>query len=491
MKLGRLPRGLGAMLVASAVLLVAPTPASAAPSAPAAYTVLARAYPLFWAGSSGLPVDDLKVPYVSGVTNNLPLTEAKAALAQPDLSVTAMRGDAVQGLTCSGYDESKCRDPFLPEAGAGHFSVDAAHHEQAASFQGKDGKFPGSIHALTDCGGDCGNQLVRTLGEVAGPPGGIGGYITIGGSSATHDTAIDSAGRLTGVARSELRDGVLGPKGEIRFSSLSTTATASGLGAANSKDGRAEVRAENLVILDQAVELTPAGLRLASGAPSEQEAYDGAKALLEELKKRGITLELPDFASQVDRQPDFVTVKAKGFTVRFDQSVQAPPGVPAQTVSQVLDLGSSTALVAAFDRERDIDVSIDGEKVTVAAPPPAETASPTPGNSGTTQPLPATSKPSQPAKTGTRPVVLPPNGVVTVEAPAPTTASPEPGAVSGPPVPSTTDPALGPDQNAFGPGDVVDTLGLRGARSVSRAFGAFLGLGLILPVARFVIRRLG
>jgi hypothetical protein len=34
-------------------------------------------------------------------------------------------------------------------------------------------------------------------------------------------------------------------------------------------------------------------------------------------------------------------------------------------------------------------------------------------------------------------------------------------------------------------------LGLRGARSVSRAFGAFLGLGLILPLARFVIRRLG
>jgi hypothetical protein len=39
--------------------------------------------------------------------------------------------------------------------------------------------------------------------------------------------------------------------------------------------------------------------------------------------------------------------------------------------------------------------------------------------------------------------------------------------------------------------DVADKLGLRGARSVSRAFGAFLGLGLILPLARFVIRRLG
>jgi hypothetical protein len=490
MKLGRLPRGLGAMLVASAVLLVAPSPASAAPAAPAAYTVLARAYPLFWAGSSGLPVDDLKVPYVSGVTNNLPLTEAKAALAQPDLSVAAMRGAAIQGLTCSGYDESKCRDPFLPEAEAGHFSVDAAHHEQAASFQGKDGKFPGSIHALTDCVADCGNQLVRILGEVAGPPGGIGGYITIGGSSASHDTAIDTAGRLTGVARSELRDGVIGPKGEIRFSSLSTAATASGLGAANSKDGRAEVRAENLVILDQAVELTPAGLRLASGAPSEQEAYDGAKALLQELKKRGITLELPDFASQVDRQPDFVTVKAKGFTVRFDQSVQGPPGVPAQTVSQVLDLGSSTALVAAFDRERDIDVSIDGEKVTVAAPPPADTTAPAPASSTTQVPSSTNPGNNKPPKPVTRPV-LPPNGVVTVEAPAPAT-TPEGGAVDTPQGPATPGETLGPDNQALPSADqIVDTLGLRGARSVSRAFGAFLGLGLILPVARFVIRRLG
>jgi hypothetical protein len=34
-------------------------------------------------------------------------------------------------------------------------------------------------------------------------------------------------------------------------------------------------------------------------------------------------------------------------------------------------------------------------------------------------------------------------------------------------------------------------LGLRGAHSVSRAFGAFFGLGLILPLARFLIRRLG
>jgi hypothetical protein len=49
-----------------------------------------------------------------------------------------------------------------------------------------------------------------------------------------------------------------------------------------------------------------------------------------------------------------------------------------------------------------------------------------------------------------------------------------------------------PDETALpSPGEIADTLGLRGAHSVSRAFGAFLGLGLILPLARFVIRRLG
>ena len=490
MKLGRLPRGLGALLVASALVLITPSPASAAPAAPAAYTVLARAYPLFWAGSSGLPVDGLNVPYVSGVTNNLPLTEARAVLAQPDLSVAAMRGEAIQGLTCTGFEENKCQDPFLPEAEVGHVSADPGHHEQAASFEGKEAKYPGSIHALTDCAGDCGNQLVRTFGEAAGPAGGLNGYITIGGSSATHDTSIDGAGRLTGLARSELRDAVIGPQGEIRFSSLSTTAAASGLGAPNTKDGRGDIRVENFVILDNAVELTPAGLRLASGAPSEQEAYDGAQALLEKLKERGITLELPDFAAQVDRQPDFVTVKVKGLTVRFDQSVQPPPGVPAQAVSQVLDLGSSTALIAAFDREREITLN-EGDATVQPGPEQQPPVTSGPAPTGTPQvSAPTAGKPRTKVPPTPR-VSLPDNNDITVSAPAPAAPPAQPGEVTGPAVPPDTDPALDPNGVALGVDDVVDTLGLRGARSVSRAFGAFLGLGLIIPVARFVIRRLG
>jgi hypothetical protein len=48
-----------------------------------------------------------------------------------------------------------------------------------------------------------------------------------------------------------------------------------------------------------------------------------------------------------------------------------------------------------------------------------------------------------------------------------------------------------PNDVALGLPHLPDNLGLRGAHSVSRAFGAFIGLGLILPLSRFLIRRLG
>jgi hypothetical protein len=243
MKLGPLPRGLAAAaLVAFASVPLASSAASAAPAAPPSYTALARAYPVSWPGSGGVPVVDLRVPYVSGMTNHLPVSEAKSALAQPDLTVVGLRGETIAGLTCSGFDERRCTDPFLPEAVVGHISVDPVRAEQAASFGGREGKFPGSIRALVDCGGDCGNQLVHSLGEAAGPAGGMGGYISVGSSAASHDLAIDDRGRVVASARSELRDVIIGPQGEVRFSSLTTTAQALGTGAANSKEGRGRLR---------------------------------------------------------------------------------------------------------------------------------------------------------------------------------------------------------------------------------------------------------
>jgi hypothetical protein len=52
-------------------------------------------------------------------------------------------------------------------------------------------------------------------------------------------------------------------------------------------------------------------------------------------------------------------------------------------------------------------------------------------------------------------------------------------------------PVTGPEEGALNPTQVARSLGLRDARQVSQAFGAFLGLGLILPLARLIIRRLG
>lgn len=503
MKLGRLARGLGAASLAAlvSVPLVA-APASAAPAAPAAYAALVRAYPLYWAGSGSLPVVDMRVPYVSASTSNVPVVRSQSALAQPDLNVTAMRGDSITGLACTGFDERKCTDPFVPEADIRHNVADPVHTEMVASFTGREGRFPGRVRALADCGGDCGHQLVRTAGDAAAPAGSATGYISVGSSVASQDISLDDRGRLVGVARSELRDVVIGPKGEVRFSSLVTTANASGAGSENSKAGRSDVKVTDFVILDNPVELTRAGLRLANGAPSEQEAYDGGKALLQQLADRGITLGLPNFDTQVVQKPDHVTVQAQGLRVRFDRSVQGPPGVTAETVDQIIDLGSSTAVVAAFDTERNVNVAFEGDQPTVTAEPPASAPAgggpapaPSPavtpptgtqggGRSATSRgPLPVT----KPTVRSSPPATAAP--VATPPAPAPGTEILDPaGSVEPQPAPDTTP---NTEEGAIGVGELTDNLGLRGAQSVSRAFGAFLGLALILPVARFVIRRFG
>src|SRR5437588_298349 len=73
--------------------------------------------------------------------------------------------------------------------------ADAGHAEQTASFGGKDGKYPGGIHALTDCPGNCGGQLVHSAGSAAASYGAFTGYVSVGSSSATQDLSIDDKGR--------------------------------------------------------------------------------------------------------------------------------------------------------------------------------------------------------------------------------------------------------------------------------------------------------
>ena len=275
-----------------------------------------------------------------------------------------------------------------------------------------------------------------------------------------------------------------------------------GAGAENSKDGRADLRATDFVILDNPVELTRAGIRLANGAQSEQEAYDGGKVLLQKLKDRGITLELPDFNAQVTRKPDHVTVDTDGLHFRFDQSVQNP-AFPSSALSHPLELGHSTAVVAAFDNQRHVEVKMgkDGEVVVDSQPVGASPV--TPGAGGPVKTATPPVNPSNPRPgTGSRPT---PTGRGSQPNPTqkpvatPGTATPDTGGPSDPgqissDLPSPTGPPVpldNPDESANAITDAARKLGLRDAHSVSSAFGAFLGLGLILPLARFVIRRLG
>jgi hypothetical protein len=124
------------------------------------------------------------------------------------------------------------------------------------------------------------------------------------------------------------------------------------------------------------------------------------------------------------------------------------------------------------------------------APPGGPAAPPTPGTNpkkGTT-----TSKPAAGETKGGLPQPPKSDGQATVTPPASgevTTPPVEPGLE--PPVNDGTQVVTDPNETALSLDDVQRKLGLRGAQSVSRAFGAFLGLGLILPLARFVIRRLG
>ncbi len=501
MKLGaRLPRGLAVAAVAAATVVpLAALPASAAPAAPAAYSVYSSAQPLVWADSSSVPVGDVHVPSVVGNANPLGMASAYAALSNPDGSGKTMSGQTISGLQCSGYDA--CKDPFLMTARAGHEGDAAGHSEQSASFTGRDGKFPGNIHAITDCPGACASQPVHSTGTAAGPAGNLPGYVSIGASSATQDLSMDDKGRLVSTATSELDNVSIGPKNEVHFSRLLTTAQALGAGAENSKDGRADIRIDNFYILDNPVELTRAGLRLANAGPSEQEAYDGAKVLLKKRKDRGIILNLPNVDAQVTKTPDHVTVDVPALSVIFEQSA----GPVTAALSDPVQLGHSTAVVAAIDTNKHIEVRQDskGNPVVVTTTAPSAVAPPASEPPG---PKPPVSTPPD----GKRPPAgqghsVPPGPTGTGLAPTTqgvTSTPPGPGGstTSGPAIDpgssSTTDSAAqglqDPSQNAMpSVKDVENKLGLRGAHSVSRAFGAFIGLGLILPLSRFLIRRLG
>jgi hypothetical protein len=145
--------------------------------------------------------------------------------------------------------------------------------------------------------------------------------------------------------------------------------------------------------------------------------------------------------------------------------------------------------------------------VTVETTPSTTAPVASPGGGGPTSTGTKNSQPRGQQGTPTSGVHPAPTGGSGSATPAPTgagTPAPVTGSDPGVTNPSIGDPGLptgvtdpsalptNPDETALPSlNDLERNLGLRGARSVSRAFGAFFGLGLILPLARFVIRRLG
>jgi hypothetical protein len=499
MKLGRLPRGLAVAAIAAVMVVpLAASSASAAQAAPTAYAMFGSAKPLVWGGSSSA-VGSLHAPFVWGKTNNVALSKSEAKLTDPNEALKLLAGDEIAGLTCpAGFDEKSCRDPFKPMAQVEHAGPDAHHAEMAASWPGKDGKFPGNIRAVTDCAGNCGPQVVHSLSNAGGSAGALVGYVSVGSSSASHDLSIDDKGRLVSVAKSQLDNVHIGPidtagHSPVEFSSLVTTAQAVGAGAENSKDGRADVRINDLRILGSPVELTRAGFRLANGGPSEQEAYDGAKALVKRLKdEKGIILETPNFDAQLTKTAAHAAVDTLGLRVTFQQAVGS---VDASSLTYPLDLGHVTAVVAALDTAgRTMDVNENSPGVPTVENTQTAQAGPGPGSVSpppTARPKPPTTKPGggtkdlQPPKPG---VTQPPS----TQTPGGDPTVPPTDEIGSPSPTDTTQIGNNPNDVALpSMRDVERKLGLRDAHSVSGAFGAFLGLGLILPLARFVIRRLG
>src|SRR5579884_1148434 len=441
MRGSRLPRGLAVAAVAVATVMpLAASAASAAPAAPTAYSVYSSAQPLVWADSSSVPVGDVHVPFVVGRTANLGLASATSYLAVPDQTSKTISGQDLTGLQCTGYDPQLCKDPFQAVAKAGHEGDAAGHSEQLASFTGKDGKFPGNIHAVTDCPGACVAQPVHSSGTAAGPAGALPGYVSIGASSATQDVSMDDKGRLVSTGISELDNVSIGPKNEVHFSRLVTTAQALGAGAENSKDGRADIRIDNFYILDNPVELTRAGLRLANAGPSEQEAYDGAKVLLKKLRDRGIILNLPNFDLQVTKAPDHVTVDVPALSVIFEQSVGS---VQAAALSDPVQLGHSTAVVAAVDANKHIEVRQDknGNPVVVTTAPPAVApiVQPTP------KPAPT---PGHPSDVRNHPIAPAPTGNGKGGPPGPSTPDVSSTTPPGPNGAPTTGPSVGSNSSS-------------------------------------------
>lgn len=463
----------GAMLGFGSPLAVAATTTSG----------LVRAYPVRVGGSGAAAGVDLLVPYATGLTGVEGSTDAASALVVADFTRRSLASPELRNLTCSvDIAPEECREPFSPLLLA---TQEAPGWDRSASFD----------RPATDADSSPTARLQATIGsdrrsfsEASSPGGALRGYLSFETATARGEARVDESGRVVTVARAELSGVVIGPNGEIRAEQLRTIASSGWVGSEAAREPRASVEVDGLIILDQPVELTPQGLRLRQGAPSEQEAYDGARVLLLELASRGIAVEAPVWG--IDRSGGGVAARAQGFRVRFEQAVTGGP-VEAPRLVYEIELGSSSASIApgVLSRPRateggsldvfSADLGLRRFESPAAQPAPAGSVERSAGN--------RRSRPGSPDRGESEAAAA---GAVEA-GPAPPTGEPSasfpPESVGERPTQTSAElseiaaPTLGPSRSAES---------RRAARSVSGAFGAFLGLALVLPIARVIIRRL-
>ena len=381
MKLGRL---LGGLSTASALTLASfcLAPASgAAPTPPASYAaagarlpaVLGRLRRAIGGGRTAGPVR------LRGDQPRRRSPGPRPSSPCPTCPPRPMTGEQIARPDLHGLSEKRCADPFLPEATVGHSSRrPGERRDQAASFGGKDSKWPGHIDALNSCDGDCGNQLVRTLSEAAGARRRAERLHHLGrvaaGPPRRHRRRLRPAHGRCPLRAAGRRHR---PEGEVTFSRLTSTATRLRPGVRRTPRTARPDRRRRHGHPRQRRGADPRPVcSCPAGPPSEQEAYDGAKALLESAQG---TRDRPRAARL--RRPG----RPGG---RLSDGPGQRPHRPLRPVRpdpagrpEAIDAGRPPRLVDhaghGLRPRAEIDVSYEGDDVVVQAQPKASRPRPT------------------------------------------------------------------------------------------------------------------
>ncbi len=291
-----------------------------------------------------------------------PSPSRKPKLAEPDESRQALSGRVDQRPDLQpASTRSPARTRSCREAQVEHAGPDARHAERWPPSWGKDGKFPGQ-HPRR-------HRLRRELRPPArptrsarptGPAGALAGYVSVGSSSASHDLSIDDKGRLVSRPLASSTTSRSGPKNEVHFSSLVTTAHAPRRRCREHQGRPGRHPDQRLLHPRQPGRADPGraapgqrrpvragGLRRRQGPAAEAEGR-GASPRAAQLRRPG-----------GPKTPTHVAVEAKGLRVTLRAGGRVARGRSATR----LELGHATAVVAALDapgRTMDVNENASG-----------------------------------------------------------------------------------------------------------------------------------